>query len=98
MNQGTLNRKQYDKIRKMDHGQMQEYIKSVFISGYEAGIKAVSEKREVPELVGLEDELLSIRGIGSAKARSICDKVKEFLERKVGNDESSVEISGEQMK
>lgn len=95
MKQGTLNRKQYDKIRKMDHNQMQEYFKGIFVSGYEAGVKAASEKREVPELVGLEDELLSIRGIGSAKARSICDKVREFLERKAGNDETGVEISGE---
>ena len=95
MKQGTLNRKQYDKIRKMDHNQMQEYFKGIFASGYEAGVKAASEKREVPELVGLEDELLSIRGIGSAKARSICDKVKEFLERKAGHDETGIEISGE---
>lgn len=95
MKQGTLNRKQYDKIKKMDHGQMQEYFKGIFLSGYEAGIKVASEKREIPELVGLEDELLSIRGIGSAKARSICDKVKEFLERKAGNDEAGTEISGE---
>lgn len=95
MKQGTLNRKQYDKIRKMDHCQMQEYFRVIFTSGYEAGVKAASEKREVPELVGLEDELLSIRGIGSAKARSICDKVKDFLERKAGNNEASIEISGE---
>lgn len=27
MKQVTLNKKQYDKIRKMDHGQMQNYFK-----------------------------------------------------------------------
>lgn len=95
MKRGDFNRKQYDRVRKMDHGQMQEYFKGVFASGYEAGVKAASEKREAPELIGLEEELLSIRGIGSAKARSICDKVKEFLERKAGRDESGVEISRE---
>lgn len=95
MKQGTFSRKQYDKIRKMDHGQMQDYFKGVFTSGYEAGVRAAYEKREIPELVGLEDELLSIRGIGSAKARSICEKVKEFLERKADHDETGVEISGE---
>ncbi len=94
MKQRTLNRKQYDKIRKMDHGQMQEYFNGVFASGYEAGVKAASEQREVPELIGLEDELLSLRGIGSAKARQICDKVREFLERKAGDDETGAEISG----
>lgn len=95
MKQRTLNRKQYEKIRKMDHSQMQDYFKGVFLSGYEAGVKASSEKREVPELIGLEDDLLSIRGIGSAKARFICDIVKEFLERKAGNDEAGVEVSRE---
>ena len=95
MKQGMLNRKQYDKIRKMDHGQMQDYFGGVYALGYEAGVKAASEKREVPELVGLEDELLSIRGIGSAKARLICEKIREFLERKAGHDETGVEISGE---
>lgn len=95
MKQGTLNRKQYEKIRKMDHNQMQEYFKSVFSSGYEAGVKAASEKREVPELIGLEDDLLSIRGVGSAKARFICDIVREFLERRAGNNEAGVEVSGE---
>ncbi len=95
MKQGILNRKKYEQIRKFDHTQMQEYFRGVFASGYEAGVKAASEKREVPELVGLEDELLSIRGIGSAKARSICDQVRDFLERKAKDDEAGTEISGE---
>ncbi len=92
MKQVTLNKKQYDKIRKMDHGQMQNYFKGVYALGYESGVKAASEKREVPELVGLEDELLSIRGIGIAKARLIYEKVREFLERKAGHDEISAEM------
>lgn len=95
MRQESLTRKQYEKLKKFDHKQMQDYFKGVYALGYEAGVKAASEKREVPELVGLEDELLSIRGIGSAKARLICEKVREFLERKAGHDETGVEISGE---
>ena len=79
----SINRKKYLDIKKYDHGQMKEYLTEVFSSGYEEGVKAASGEREVPELIGLEDELLSIRGIGSAKARSICEKVKEFLERKI---------------
>lgn len=96
MKQGDLNRKQYDRIRKMDHKQMQDYIKGVYSAGYEAGVKAASENREVPELIGLEEMLQGIRGIGGAKARSICEVVKDFLERKeAGENETGSEISGE---
>ena len=31
MKQGTLNRKQYDKIRKMDHGQMQDRTGTAYL-------------------------------------------------------------------
>ena len=86
----SINRKKYLDIKKYDHGQMKEYLTEVFSSGYEEGVKAASREREVPELIGLEDELLSIRGIGSAKARSICEKVKEFLERKIKTGEKGV--------
>lgn len=89
MKQGDLNRKQYDRIRKMDHKQMQDYFKGVYDSGYEAGVKATTEEREVPELIGLDEELQSIRGIGGAKARAICDVVKNFLERKTAGDNVS---------
>lgn len=94
MNPIKVNRKKYQDIRKMDHAQLQKYISDVFSLGYESGVKAACEN-EVPELTGLEDELCSIRGIGSARARFVCDKVREFLERKANNDEASVEISGE---
>lgn len=90
-----VNRKKYQEIRKMDHAQLQKYIYDVFSFGYESGVKAACDRNEVPELIGLEDELCTIRGVGSARARFICDKVKEFLERKAGNDEASAEISGE---
>ena len=86
----SINRKKDLDIIKYDHGQMKEYLTEVFSSGYEEGVKAASGEREVPELIGLEDELLSIRGIGSAKARSICEKVKEFLERKIKTGEKGV--------
>jgi len=95
MKQGTLNRKQYDRIRKMDHKQMQDYFNEVRQSGFEAGVKAVSENQKTPELIGLEERLLEIRGIGGAKARSICEVVKTFLDRKEsGADEAGSEISG----
>lgn len=35
-----LNRKQYDRIRKMDHCQMTLYVESIYKSGYADGQKA----------------------------------------------------------
>lgn len=96
MKQGTLNRKQYEKVRKMDHGQMQEFFTGIYKTGYEAGVKAASGRMEVPELIGLEEELTGIRGIGGAKARAVYDTVKGFLERKAAvRNGAGVEISGE---
>ncbi len=96
MKRGDFNRKLYDRVRKMDHRQMQEFYNQVFDSGYAAGVKDASEKRQVPELIGLEEKLQEIRGIGGAKARAISETVKEFLERKGADaDENSSALSGE---
>lgn len=97
MKKYELNRKQYDRIRKMDHNDMKEYMNAVYENGYRAGERAVSEKAaEVPDLAGLEEEMQNIRGIGGAKARAVCEVVKSFFERKVaGPDETGSEISGE---
>lgn len=74
-----------------------EYLNAVYENGYRAGERAASEKAaEVPDLIGLEEEMQNIRGIGGAKARAVCEVVKIFFERKVaGPDETGSEISGE---
>lgn len=96
MREITLNRKRYQEIRKMDHNDMQEYVKGVYRSGYEDGVKKASGRAEAPELDGLEEILKGIRGIGGAKARTVCEAVKKYLDGKAaGNDEAGSEISGE---
>ncbi len=62
-----LNRKTYDKVKKMDHGQMKSFCGTVYMRGFEAGKK---------EAEGLSDEeikqvLLQIRNIGEKKASAI---------------------------
>ena len=32
-----LNRKMYDKVRKMDHGQMKSFCQGLYTRGFEAG-------------------------------------------------------------
>ena len=62
-----LNRKMYDKVKKIDHGQMKAFCEGLYTRGFEAG------KREIE---GLSDEevkraLLQIKGIGEKKACEI---------------------------
>lgn len=95
MKKFELNRKQYQSVRKMDHNEMKDYLNAVYENGYRAGEKSASGKAELPDLDGLEEEMQKIRGIGGAKARAVCESVKDFLERKVaGLNEAGSEISG----
>lgn len=62
-----LNRKTYDKVKKMDHRQMKSFCEAVYTRGFEAG------KRQAE---GLSDEeikqaLLQVRNIGEKKACEI---------------------------
>lgn len=70
-----LNRKMYDRIRKMDHCQMTLFLESVYKSGHEDGQKEAegltpAEVREV---------ILQIKGIGEKKADAIVEALKEKL-------------------
>lgn len=77
-----LNRKMYDKVRKMDHSQMKSFCHGLYTRGFEAGRR---------EAEGLSDEevkqaLLLIKGIGEKKACEIVvalTRAKE--ERKAAN-------------
>lgn len=57
-----LNRKEYEKVRKMDHSQMQQWASDIFTKGQKAG-------RSLPE--DAKERLLNIKGIGEAKAELI---------------------------
>lgn len=90
-----LTRKKYLELKKCDHKQMQDHFHKVYEDGYQAGVKDASAKVELPDLSGLEDEIQNIRGVGGAKARTVCTVVKGFLGRKAdGVNEASSEISG----
>ena len=73
-----LNRKQYDRIRKMDHCQMTLYIESIYKSGYADGQKAAegltaSEIREV---------LLKVKGLGEKRVDAIVSALAEAINSK----------------
>ena len=86
-----FSRKQYDKVRKMDHHQMTVFFNETFDSGYEKGFrdgekkaleKMPEPKQLLPDLNGLDEFLKNIKGIGGAKARVVVEAVTVFLERK----------------
>ena len=72
-----LNRKEYLKVKKMDHHQMSLWAESMYKSGFEDG------QASVPTLdIGLiKKALLNVKGIGEKKASDIVVAIeKEIIE------------------
>lgn len=67
----TLNRKQYDRIRKMDHCQMTMWAESVYKSGYKDGKEAAEADSLTIEQV--RECLLNLKGFGEKRASAICE-------------------------
>ncbi len=70
-----LNRKEYLKIKKMDHNQMVSWAKKMYKSGFEDG------QTSVPRLdIGLiKKTLLSVKGIGEKKAGDIIVAIEKEM-------------------
>lgn len=66
-----INRKEYERIRKMDHGQMSDYMDRLYREGYEAGAVSVPRLNEGK----IRDVLYSIKGIGGVKADAIVSAI-----------------------
>lgn len=76
MRKYELNRKMYDKVRKMDHRQMKLWAESLYKSGFNDG------KETAPGLTGQEirHALLPINGIGKKKIDAIVDALEAELQ------------------
>ena len=72
----TINRKEYERIKKYDRTQMDTFIQSVYKSGYEDG------KKSVPgiDISKISDILLTIKGIGEKKAKDIVAAIERGFE------------------
>lgn len=66
-----INRKEYDRIRKMDHSQMSRFVSGVYQKGYAAGKKAAEGLTE-PEI---KNAILSVKGVGEKKADDIMQAI-----------------------
>lgn len=73
-----LNRKQYDRIRRMDHCQMTLWAESVYKSGFKDGKEATSglSSQEI------RHALLPINGIGNKKIDVIVKALEDELQAK----------------
>ena len=73
-----LNRKQYDRIRKMVHCQMTLYVESIYKSGYADGQKAA----EGLTALEIRDVLLKVKGLGEKRVDTIVSALEEAMNSK----------------
>jgi len=62
-----LTRKEYLKIKKMDHNQMNNFMQSMYKNGFEDGQASVHRL----DISLIKKALLSVKGIGEKKAADI---------------------------
>ena len=63
----VINRKEYERIKRYDHNQMKNYVKSIYKSGFEDG------KAAVPgiDIKYIADIVRSVKGVGEKRAADI---------------------------
>lgn len=75
-----LTRAQYKKIKKMDHGQMSDWVEALYKGAFEDGRKSAEGLGETE----MKEVLLSVKGIGEAKAAAILDAMTSAVRKKEG--------------
>ncbi len=79
MKQGyILNRKVYKSVKKMDHSQMSDFLKSVYMNGRADGVEAT----EGLNLEEIKQVILGLKGIGEKRATMILDAIDARLNEK----------------
>ena len=72
-----LNRKQYDKIRKMDHCQMTMWAESIYKSGYKDGKEAA--EADLLTIDQVRECLLTLKGFGEKRVSAICGELQRKM-------------------
>lgn len=79
-----LTRKEYEKIKRMDHHAMKCYIETVYQSGYDAGAReepADQTHDKMPTIDQIRDEIGKIKGIGEKKQQAVIDAIITIWEQ-----------------
>lgn len=75
----VINRKEYERIKRYDHNQMNNYVKSIYKSGFEDGKAAVPGV----DMQQVSDILKSIKGIGEKRAVDIVKALEKEMMKEV---------------
>lgn len=75
----VINRKEYERIKRYDHNQMNNYVKSIYKSGFEDGKAAVPGV----DMQKVSDILKSIKGIGEKRAVDIVKALEKEMMKEV---------------
>ena len=68
-----LTRKVYKDIKKKDHQQMNDFLKTMYKLGFDDGLASASIDYDV-----LKKVLLEVKGIGVVKADAVINRLKEL--------------------
>ena len=66
-----ISRKEYEKIKRMDHGTMTKYINQMYMNGYDNGKKEADGLNETE----IKEAVLNVKGIGEKKANDIMNAI-----------------------
>lgn len=66
-----INRDEYNRIRKMDHGSMERHIAGYYDRGYAAGYEARRQQETSFHLALALEEIRNIKGVGETKLSQI---------------------------
>lgn len=75
----VINRKEYERIKRYDHNQMNNYVKSIYKSGFEDGKAAVPGV----DMQQVSDILKSIKGVGEKRAVDIVKALEKEMMKEV---------------
>ena len=68
-----LTRKMYKDIKKKDHQQMNDFLKTLYKLGFDDGLASATIDYDV-----LKKVLLEVKGIGIVKADAVINRLKEL--------------------
>lgn len=71
----TINRKEYERIKKYDRTQMDTFIQSVYKSGFEDGKSSVLGI----DISKISDTLLTVKGLGEKRVEAILAALEKEL-------------------
>lgn len=93
-NQQLLSRVTYKRVKNMDRAELSNYVKHIYLKGYEAGCKSAT-----PDLLirTFREVLLSIDSIGPTRADAIMKKLSDTfaIKEKGATTEESSEAPAE---